>query len=71
MIPCKKFLLILADVTIVVASPSQIVDFPTNEPSCGGHPYNLTTVTDDGSPYIELIADGTEDADEIQQKCKP
>ena len=36
----------------------QIVEFYNDEPSCGGRPYNLVTVPDDGSPYIELTADG-------------
>ena len=58
MIKRRSYLLILAVITIVVASPSQIVESHTSEPSCGGHRYNLTAISDDGSPYIELIADG-------------
>ena len=53
----KAFLLVAAP-TLAMAPPSQIVISENNEPSCGGRRYDLVTVPDGGSPYVELVADG-------------
>jgi hypothetical protein len=53
----KAFLLFAAP-TLAMAPPSQIVISENNEPSCGGRRYDLVTVPDGGSPYVELVADG-------------
>jgi hypothetical protein len=52
--PLSKVFLLLAVIIIAVAWPSKIVELYDKEPSCGGRRYNLITLLNDGSPYVEL-----------------
>jgi hypothetical protein len=58
--PLLKALLPVAAIALVMAPPSRIAKSYNNEPSCGGHRYNLVGVSDGGppyAPYVELNAD--------------